>query len=158
MSTWSAIATRALRTRWLVRSPIWLYRHHLGALMGRRFVLLEHIGRRTGTPRLVVLEVIESPDPSTVRVVSGLGPSSQWFRNIQAHPQVRVTTGRLVDRPASARVLPPDQARSVMDRYATRHPVARRALSAVLTHGDADGLAGDLSTLPIVDLTAAHPG
>ncbi|WFR73002.1 hypothetical protein P9209_03930 [Prescottella defluvii] len=39
------------------RMPITLYRWHLGALLGHRFVLVEHVGRRSGRTRQVVLEV-----------------------------------------------------------------------------------------------------
>ena len=43
MSPSSRIADAAaglLRTRWLVRGPVWLYRARLGALLGSRFLML----------------------------------------------------------------------------------------------------------------------
>ncbi len=40
------------------RAPIWFYRLGLGGLLGRRFVLLNHIGRKSGQPRQAVLEVV----------------------------------------------------------------------------------------------------
>jgi hypothetical protein len=43
--------------RALLRAPIWLYRAGLGGLLGRRVLLLTHIGRSTGRARQVVLEV-----------------------------------------------------------------------------------------------------
>jgi len=33
------------------RAPIWLYRAHLGWLLGYRFVLLTHTGRKSVLPR-----------------------------------------------------------------------------------------------------------
>lgn len=46
-----------LRVRWLVRLPLWLYRARLGLLVGHRMLMMEHIGRRSGLRRQVVLEV-----------------------------------------------------------------------------------------------------
>ena len=45
-------------SRALVRAPILAYRCGLGVLLGDRFVLLTHVGRTTGRPRHVVLEVV----------------------------------------------------------------------------------------------------
>jgi hypothetical protein len=35
---------RLLRSRWLMRAPIWLYRARLGFLFRSRMLMLEHIG------------------------------------------------------------------------------------------------------------------
>ena len=45
-------------TRCLLRLPIWLYRLRLGWLLGGRFLLLNHTGRKTGLPRRTVLEIV----------------------------------------------------------------------------------------------------
>lgn len=47
----NALGVRALRTRWLVRAPIWLYRARLGAVLGSRLLMLEHTGRTSGQRR-----------------------------------------------------------------------------------------------------------
>jgi hypothetical protein len=44
--------------RLALRLPIWLYRWRLGWLLGDRFLLLTHTGRKSGLPRQVVLEVV----------------------------------------------------------------------------------------------------
>jgi hypothetical protein len=54
-------------SRLLWRAPIWLYRLGLGGLLGSHFVLLNHVGRKSGQPRQTVLEVVdrdERPGPS----------------------------------------------------------------------------------------------
>ena len=66
------VGARLLRTRWFVRAPIRLYRLGLGPLLGTRLVQLEHRGRTTGLPRLVVLEVVAIEAGAPV-VVSGFG-------------------------------------------------------------------------------------
>src|SRR5699024_11419300 len=68
--------------RRIARAPIALYRLGLGGLLGRRFVLLEHRGRRSGQIRQVVLETI-SVDPEVIHVVSGYGEQAQWLRNVR---------------------------------------------------------------------------
>ncbi|MEV0085192.1 hypothetical protein [Saccharopolyspora sp. NPDC050642] len=45
-------------SRLLFRLPIHLYRWGLGWLFGSRLVLVNHVGRVTGKPRQVVLEVV----------------------------------------------------------------------------------------------------
>ncbi len=80
--------------RWGFNLPIALYRARLGWLLGHRFLLLTHQGRKTGRLRRTVLEVI-SYDPATREsvVLSAYGDRSDWYRNIQAHPAVEVQSG-----------------------------------------------------------------
>ncbi len=69
----ATLAARALSVRWLVRAPIWLLHARLGFLMGSRLLMLEHIGRRSGRRRHVVLEVVDRPAPGRYVVASGFG-------------------------------------------------------------------------------------
>lgn len=110
------------RTRWLARAPIWLYRARLGFVFGNRVLMLEHLGRRTGARRYVVLEVLGRPQVGTWVVAAGLGDRAQWFRNVQANSDVRISVGRHQFRPAHARVLSPDEAAAVLQAFASRHP------------------------------------
>lgn len=59
-------------------------------------------------PRFAVLKVVDQTSPDAWIVASGFGRKAQWFRNIQANPQVCVHTGSRPLRRAGARVL--DQA------------------------------------------------
>jgi deazaflavin-dependent oxidoreductase (nitroreductase family) len=115
-------ATGLRRTRWLVRVPVWLYRARLGALLGPRFLMLEHTGRKSGARRYVVLEVVEHRSPRTYLVVSGFGDRAQWFRNIRASPKVRVYTLSRRPAPATARIFPQAEAAAALTAYAVRHP------------------------------------
>lgn len=80
--------------RRLLRAPIWLYRLHLGRLLGHRFLLLTHRGRKSGQARQTVVEVVRY-DPVTREsvVFSGWRGDTDWYRNIQAHPACLVETG-----------------------------------------------------------------
>lgn len=82
-----------LRTKWLVRAPIALFRAGMGFLFGGRMLLLEHIGRTSGEARYVVLEVLTRPSRGEVVIASGFGRKSQWLQNIQANPDCHVSIG-----------------------------------------------------------------
>lgn len=119
--------------RRLLRGPSVLYRHDLGWLLGRRFMELTHVGRRSGREYRTVLEVINFDGPSReVVVVAGLGRSADWYRNLQAHPPVEVAIGRDRFRPV-ARDLDEDEAVAVLADYERRNwwvaPVLRRMLT-----------------------------
>lgn len=104
--------------------PTLLYRAGLGRLLGRRFLLLIHRGRKSGLERRVVLEVIEhEADAPAVAVLSGWGERSQWFRNLQASPPIAVQIGG--DRWQSPRheVLEPDRVADVVEGYRRDHPL-----------------------------------
>lgn len=142
---------RALRTRWFVRAPILLYRARLGFLMGHRMLLLEHVGRTSGLPRLVVLEVVDHPLPHRYVVVSGLGPRSQWYRNIVRTPRVRVTIGSRSPAPATARVLDRAVAEEALARYAAAHPKAYARLKPIMEEAIGTSIT-DAGQLPFVAL------
>jgi deazaflavin-dependent oxidoreductase (nitroreductase family) len=88
----------AARVGWVLRkifrAPVWLYDHGLGRLLGRRFLCLTHIGRRSGRTYRTVLDVIgHDPAVGDYLVIAGLGPGADWYRNIQAKPAVEVIVG-----------------------------------------------------------------
>jgi deazaflavin-dependent oxidoreductase (nitroreductase family) len=88
-------ATRSSATlRCLFRALVYLYRGKCGWLFGHRFLLLIHLGRRTGLRRYTVLEVLEyrKEGPEAV-VMSALGPNSDWLRNIGATWGAEVVIG-----------------------------------------------------------------
>ena len=128
-STW---AERLLRRRRLARAPIWIYRTRLGVLFGTRLLLLEHVGRRSGQTRYVVVEAAARPAPGVYVVVSGFGTQAQWFQNVMADPRVRISVGWRYRRLARARRLEAVESRAVLERYAVEHPRAWRALKPIV--------------------------
>jgi deazaflavin-dependent oxidoreductase (nitroreductase family) len=141
-----------LRSRPLVRAPIWIYRARAGALFGSRILMLEHLGRRSGARRYAVLEVVDHPTADTYVIASGFGRKAQWFRNIQAEPRVRVWAGSRPPTPASARVLGQREADRTLAAYRSRHrrtweqfrPVLEETLGVPITDTD--------TPLPLVEL------
>jgi deazaflavin-dependent oxidoreductase (nitroreductase family) len=113
--------------------PLVLYRLHLGWLLGNRFLMLTHVGRKTGTPHHTVLEVVyQNKQTGGYIIASGWREKSDWFRNIQKTPQVTVNTGHLQFK-ATAIQLSIDDAEQVLLKYARNHPWAFRELSGLLT-------------------------
>ena len=113
-----------------LRLPVYLYRYGLGWLLGHRFLLLVHVGRRSGRVHQTVLEVLLY-DPGTREsvVLSARGKRADWYRNIEAHPALEVRTGRERYVPAH-RVLSAEESYVALTEYAVRHPLAARVLAA----------------------------
>ena len=148
----ATIGARLLRSRHLMRAPVWIYRARAGALFGKRVLMLEHTGRKSGAPRYVVLEVVDHASRDSYIVASGFGRKAQWFRNIQADPRVRVYAGSHAPRRARARVLNQHEADQTLTTYRNRHrktwerfrPVLEQTLGAPITETD--------NPLPMVEL------
>jgi deazaflavin-dependent oxidoreductase (nitroreductase family) len=140
----------------------WLaYRLGLGWLLGHRVVLLEHRGRTTGRPVRTVLHVVRWDAASRhVLVAAGSGPGTDWYRNVLAHPLVRVTIGRERNVFGCAVPLPDDEARSELERARARRPgiaghVVRRLL-ARLGGGTGPGRDGPAVVIDLAPRHRAH--
>jgi deazaflavin-dependent oxidoreductase (nitroreductase family) len=115
--------------RLAMRAPIFLYKARLGFLLGQRFLLLTHTGRKSGLPRHAVLEVVDHDrDTDTYVIASGWGEKSDWLQNIQKTPRVTVNVGSRRFE-TDARRLSIDEAARALGAYAIRHPIAFRQLS-----------------------------
>lgn len=119
--------------RFLLRAPVSLYRWRCGWLLGRRFLLLIHTGRRTGQHYETVLEVMEIREtPREFVVMSGFGPNANWLRNIQATPGEEIVIGR--ERFVAAhRFLTPAEGAGVIARYEVHHPLIAPLIRLVLS-------------------------
>ncbi|HYQ85525.1 MAG TPA: nitroreductase family deazaflavin-dependent oxidoreductase [Rubrobacter sp.] len=126
-------------TRWLpsrpnralalgLRLPSYLYRLRLGWLLGHRFLLLTHRGRKSGLIRRTPLEVLHHDPHSRESVVlSAWGRNADWYRNIEASPPLEVETAG--ERyPPAPRFLTAEEAYAMITEYAIRHPLAARVL------------------------------
>ena len=117
----------------LLRAPTRLYDWHAGWILGRRFLRLTHIGRRSGRQYQTMLEVIgENRATREVIVMAGLGRSANWYRNLQTHEATEVAIGRERFTPRH-RELRGSEASTVLVEYERRNrlitPIVRRVLS-----------------------------
>jgi deazaflavin-dependent oxidoreductase (nitroreductase family) len=118
--------------RWLLRTPVHLYHWHCGRLLGHRFLLLQHIGRRTGQRHETVLEVMEYREPGPELIVmSGFGPNANWLRNLEAAERAAVTIG-VQHFVAVYRRLSVDEAMRVVETYERRNRLAAPIVRFVL--------------------------
>lgn len=141
--------------RWLLRFPITLYRLGLGGLLGGRFLLINHVGRKSGQMRQTVVEVAgHDRDSDTYYVASGWGYKSNWYRNLLAHPDVSIQVGH---RKLSVHAdnLSPETGAQVLLAYRKQHPFAARELGGFMGldigKASADELAAIVrDSLPII--------
>lgn len=143
---------RLLRSRKLMRAPIWLYRARLGFLFGSRMLMLEHIGRQSGLKRYVVLEVFDHAAPDIYVVVSGFGAGSQWYRNVVANPHVRVSVAGHTAVAATARPLTSAQADTALHAYVSRHPRAWGTFKPVIENTLGAPIGDRDNDLPMIEL------
>ncbi len=121
------------RTKRLLRAPARLYDWHLGWLLGRRFLRLTHVGRRSGRRYQTMLEVLgENPRSDELIVVAGLGRSADWYRNLQAGEAREVAVGRERFVPIH-RELGEAEAVAVLAAYEGRNRVVAPLVRAVLS-------------------------
>jgi deazaflavin-dependent oxidoreductase (nitroreductase family) len=134
-------------------APRIAYRLGLGWLLGHRVVLLEHRGRTTGRPINTALEVARwDPAARHVLVVAGSGPATDWYRNVLAHPVVRVTIGWERNVLGCAVALVDDEVRSELERARSRRPWTVGRISG-LRHGRRPPAGGpDRPTAVVIDL------
>jgi deazaflavin-dependent oxidoreductase (nitroreductase family) len=114
--------------RWVFRAPVALYRLRLGWLLGERFLLLNHTGRKSGLARQTVVEVVGHDKVSdTYYIASGFGYKADWYRNLLARPELIIQVGwrKLAVR---AETLPPDAGVQILVAYRQAHPLAAHEL------------------------------
>ena len=144
----------------LLKAPTALYARGWGRVLGHRFLALSHRGRRSGRVYTTVLEVVRwRPGTREAVVVSGFGPQSQWYRNVLAGGVEEVQIARLRFH-ATARVLEPPEAVSVLADYERRNRIAGPIVRAVLGRlvgfaydGSADAREQLVRMLPFVAFT-----
>lgn len=143
--------------RFLFRLPIWLYRFRLGWLLGGRFLLLNHIGRKSGQSRQTVLEVVRHDrQTDTYIVASGFGEGSDWYRNLLKRPQVTIQVGSRKLAVVAERLSPPEGATEMVE-YARRHPAAARNLARLMGYR-VDGSEEDYAELgELIPFVALRP-
>ncbi len=118
----------------VLRMPVWLYDLRAGWLLGHRFLLLTHRGRRTGRLHRCVLEVVDwHPDTHEAIVMVGFGRTSQWYKNVLAGgaSEVRIARQRFTPE---ARQLEAEEATKVIAGYEHRNRIVRPIIRALLSH------------------------
>jgi deazaflavin-dependent oxidoreductase (nitroreductase family) len=118
-------------SRLAFRLPIYLYRLDLGWVLGHRFLLLVHRGRKSGLLRETALEaLLHDPAAREGVVLSAWGEKADWYRNVGATPALEVRTGGQRYVPEQ-RFLAPEENHAVISDYGRRHPLAFRVFARI---------------------------
>jgi len=139
-------------SRLAFRLPIWLFHAHLGWIMGHRFLLLAHTGRKTGLLRQNVLEIVRfDKNTGACVVASGWGVKSDWFQNITANPKIvyQVQNKRMAG--IAERLTPAEGAQELFE-YARHYPLAFRELARFMgyrVNGSEEDIRAVGRTLPM---------
>ena len=78
--------------KWLYQTPILLYRLGLSFLVGRLFMVITTVGRKSGEPRRTAIEFHEYKGRRYV--FSAWGTKADWYRNIETDPRITIQTWR----------------------------------------------------------------
>ncbi len=114
----------------IFKLPIFLYRLGLGCLFGHRFMMLTHVGRRSGKTYRTILAVLRYDSPTKEIVAISAWTGSDWYKNIQAHPALEAETG-LTRYAPQFRVLPPEEIAALFEEYRDKHPLFCRIVCQI---------------------------
>jgi deazaflavin-dependent oxidoreductase (nitroreductase family) len=107
--------------RILFRIPVYFYRIGLGGLFGKRFVLINHIGRKTGKQHQAVVEVVErEKGTENIIVVAGYGEQTQWYKNLKKQSQTTIQIGNSKYQVA-IEFIKPENGEDIIARYLERY-------------------------------------
>ncbi len=114
------------------RLPASLHRAGLGRLLGHRFLVLEHRGRRSGRLYRTLLEVVDyDAARREATVISAWGEDADWYRNLRTGPPVAVRIAG--DRyPPETRFLDGAERLELLRRFRRRHPIEARLARPIL--------------------------
>jgi deazaflavin-dependent oxidoreductase (nitroreductase family) len=150
--------------KWALRAPVLMFDVGADRLLGHRFLLLTHHGRRSGRRYRTMLEVLVwRPEAREAIVLAGLGPRAQWLRNVLAGGPAEVRIGGR-GWPAVAHVLEPGEAVAILADYESRNrwvrPIVRLVLSrlsGVEYDGGEAARVAVVNALPLVGFRPAPP-
>lgn len=141
--------------KWFLHAPSFIYRARLGFVFGRRLLMIEHRGRKSGTRYTTVLEVAgRDPDGNEYMVTSGTGPRADWYLNILANGVEAVWIGSRRHH-GTVRPLEPMESAEVFHRYELAHPRTAERLEetmGVSYDGTDDGRVDMMRKIPMVGI------
>jgi deazaflavin-dependent oxidoreductase (nitroreductase family) len=118
-----------------MKMPLILYKIGLGWMLGKRFMRLTHIGRRSGKVYHTVLAVLRFNEETKELFAVSPWSASNWYRNIQATPALQVETGAARfgrDRYAPVqRTLSPEEIAESFIAFRSQSPIFSRMVARI---------------------------
>jgi deazaflavin-dependent oxidoreductase (nitroreductase family) len=102
----------------------------LGWMLGKRFMRLTHVGRRSGKVHQSVLAVLRFDEKTReIQAVCAWG-ASNWFRNIQVTPALEVETGFVRYAPVQ-RSLSSEEIATLFIEFRRQSPIFSRIVARI---------------------------
>jgi deazaflavin-dependent oxidoreductase (nitroreductase family) len=114
----------------IFKLPVFLYHLHLGWLLGKRFMQISHIGRRSGKVHRTILAVLRFDNNTKEIYAVSAWKGSDWYFNIQAKPALQVETGFVRYAPVQ-RTLSPEEITTTFMEYRKEHPFFSRMICRI---------------------------
>ena len=133
-------------SRFFYRFPILFYKWGWGGLFGKRMLLLNHTGRKSGLPRKAVLEVVNlDPETNTFIINVGFGPKTDWYQNLLAQPNASIMVGKEMIEVHAASIKG-EAGGNFLLGYSQQHPKGAKMISKLLGY-EVDGTHEDWRAL-----------
>jgi deazaflavin-dependent oxidoreductase (nitroreductase family) len=111
--------------------PAILFKIGLGFILPRQ-MFLTTIGRKTGKPHKVVVDIVKHDKDNDVYFVNAAwGLRSDWFKNLVANPNVQVQVARRKFS-GKATVLPSEEAGEILVEFINQHPIYVRIMMRLI--------------------------
>ena len=104
----------------MMRLPRIWYALGLGPVVGRLFLLLTTIGRKSGLPRVTPLQY--ERENGQFYVASARGSKADWYRNLLANPQVKVQVRNDRFSGSAVPITEPKRIADFLELRLRRHP------------------------------------
>ena len=118
-----------------MKMPLILYKIGLGWMLGKRFMRLTHVGRRSGKVYHTVLAVLRFDEETQEIFAVSPWSESNWYRNIQATPALEVETGdirhRRVRYTPVQRSLTSEEIATLFIQFRARYPIFSRMVARI---------------------------
>ena len=114
----------------IFKLPVFLYRLRLGWLLGKRFMQITHVGRRSGKVRRTILAVLRFDEKTKEIYAVSAWKGSDWYHNIQASPALQVEIGFVRYAPVQ-RTLSPEEITTTFMEYRKKHPIFSRMICRI---------------------------
>ena len=114
----------------IFKLPVILYQAHLGWLLGKRFMQITHVGRRSGIVRRTILAVLRFDGQTKEIYAVSAWKGSDWYYNIQAAPALQVETGFIHYVPMQ-RTLSPEEITTTFMEFCQAHPLFSRMVCRI---------------------------
>jgi deazaflavin-dependent oxidoreductase (nitroreductase family) len=113
-----------------MKMPLILYRLGLGQMLGKRFMLVTHVGRRSGKVYRTVLAALRFDDKTREIFAVSAWSGSNWYRNIQVTPALEVETNGVHYAPVQ-HSLSPEEIAALFIEFRKEHPIFSRMIARI---------------------------